>query len=125
LDLWGEMRSASVLHKGQRRDATVVSARQALRMATYGGAEALGFRKKGFIREGWAADLVLVDLDGPQYLGVSEENILPFLVYAGSSADVRCTMVAGRWIYRNGTYPGVDREKILAKAREMRDNLLG
>lgn len=124
LDLWNEMRYAAVLHKGQRRDATAVSARQALRMATHGGAEALGFRKKGLIREGWAADLVLVDLDGPQYLGVSEENIFPFLVYAGSSADVRCTMIAGQWIYRNGTYPGLDREKILAKAGEMRDNLL-
>jgi hypothetical protein len=33
-------------------------------------------------------------------------------------------MVAGKWLYRDGNFPGADAEKILAKAREMRDNLL-
>jgi len=124
LDIWGEMRCAALLHKGIRRDPTVLPARDALRMATYEGAAALGFEKKGMIREGWAADFVLVDIDQPHYVGIGEENAAPFLVYAGSSADVYATMVGGSWIYRDRIFPGMDSEKILAKSAEMRDNLL-
>ncbi len=124
LDLWNEMRCAALLHKGITGDATVIRAKDALRMATYEGARALGFEKKGMIREGWEADLVLVDLDGPQYVGVTAENILPFLVYAGSSGDVRGTMVAGKWVYRLGECPGLPRGEILGKAEEIRKALL-
>jgi len=125
LDIWGEMRCAALLHKGIRRDPMALSAGDALRMATYEGASALGFKKKGLLKEGWAADLVLVDLDQPHYIGIGTENAAPFLVYAGSSADVYATMVNGVWVYRDRVFPGMDSEKILAKAREMRTNLLG
>ena len=124
LDVWGEMRSAALVSKGISKDPTAVPARDVLRMATFEGAEALGFEKKGMIREGWAADFVMVDLDRPEYVGIDGENAAHFFVYAGSSADVTGTMVAGKWLYRDGNFPGADAEKILAKAREMRDNLL-
>ncbi|MBL3539309.1 amidohydrolase [Aminivibrio sp.] len=124
LDVWGEMRSAALVSKGIAKDPTVIPARDVLRMATFEGAEALGFEKKGMIREGWAADFVMVDLDRPEYVGIDGENASHFFVYAGSSADVTGTMVAGKWLYRDGRFPGTDAEKILAKAKEMRDNLL-
>lgn len=124
LDLWGEMRTAGLLHKGVAKDPTTVPARDVLRMATYEGAVAAGFADTGMIREGWAADLVMVDLDRPNYCGIDEDNAHQFLVYAGSSSDVAGTMAAGKWLYRDGEFPGADREKILAKGREMRDNLL-
>ena len=90
-------------------------------MATYEGARAFGFTQKGMIREGWMADLVLVDLDTPHYIGVDEENLAAYLVYAGSSADVKGTMVNGKWLYRNGDYPTLDREEIVQRAREARE----
>ncbi|MDR1048319.1 MAG: amidohydrolase [Synergistaceae bacterium] len=120
LDMWGEMRSAALLHKGVTRSPTNAPALDILRMATFEGARAFGFANKGLIREGWAADLVLVDLDQPHYVGADEENLTNFVVYAGSSADIRGTMVNGRWLYRDGAYPTLDRESILAEAREAR-----
>ena len=72
------------------------------------------------IREGWAADLVLVDLDKPHYIGVDEDNLATYIVYAGSSADVAGTMVNGKWLYRNGDYPTLDTEEIMQRAREAR-----
>ena len=125
LDIWGEMRSAALLHKGIHKDPTILPARDVLRMATYEGASALGFAKKGLLREAWAADLVVVDLDQSHYVGIDTENAAQFLVYAGSSADVYGTMVAGKWIYRDRTFPRLDAEKTLAKAHEMRVRLLG
>lgn len=124
LDVWGEMRSAALVSKGIAKDPTAVPARDVLRMATFEGAEALGFDRKGMIREGWAADFVMVDLDRPEYVGIDGDNAAHFFVYAGSASDVTGTMAAGKWLYRDGKFPGADAEEILAKAREMRDNLL-
>ena len=121
LDMWEEMRTAALLHKGVTRDPVCVSALDVLRMATYEGARAFGFSQKGMIREGWFADLVLVNLDKPHYIGVNDENLAAYLVYAGSSADVSGTMINGRWIYRNGEYPTLDSEEIVIKAREARE----
>ncbi len=121
LDIWGEMRTAALLHKGANMDPVCVTALDVLRMATYEGARAFGFSQKGMIREGWFADLVLVNLDKPHYIGVNEENLAAYLVYAGSSADVSGTMVNGKWLYRNGEYPTLDREEIVQKAREARE----
>ncbi|MBR0151172.1 MAG: amidohydrolase [Synergistaceae bacterium] len=121
LDIWGEMRTAALLHKGANKDPVCITAIDALRMATYEGARAFGFSQKGMIREGWFADLVLVNLDKPHYIGVNDENLAAYLVYAGSSADIAGTMVNGRWVYRNGEYPTLDREEIVQKAREARE----
>ena len=121
LDMWEEMRTAALLHKGVNKDPVCVSALDVLNMATYEGARAFGFAQKGMIREGWFADLVLVNLDKPHYIGVNEENLAAYLVYAGSSADISGTMINGRWIYRNGDYPTLDAEEILTKAREARE----
>lgn len=121
LDMWEEMRTAALLHKGVNRDPVCVSALDVLRMATYEGARAFGFAQKGMIREGWFADLVLVNLDKPHYIGVNEENLAMYLVYAGSSADISGTMINGRWIYRNGEYPTLDAEEIVMKAHEARE----
>ena len=121
LDMWEEMRTAALLHKGVNKNPLCITAIEALRMATYEGARAFGFAQKGMIREGWMADLVLVDLDSPHYIGANEENLATYIVYAGSSADVRGTMVNGKWLYRAGEYPTLDREEITERAREARN----
>ena len=121
LDMWEEMRTAALLNKGVDMNPLSVPAVDALRMATYEGARAFGFSQKGMIREGWVADLVLVNLDKPNYIGVNEENLAAYIVYAGSSADVTGTMINGRWAYRNGEYPALDREEIMTKAKESRE----
>ena len=121
LDVWEEMRTAALLHKGVTRDPVCVSALEVLRMATYEGARAFGFSRKGMIREGWVADLVVVDLDKAHYIGANEENLATYIVYAGSSADIRGTMVNGKWLYRNGDFPTLDKEEIIQNAREARE----
>ena len=124
LDMWEEMRETALLHKGWAKDPTVMKAKDVLRMATFEGARALGFSEVGALREGWQADFTLVDLDRPEYLGWGEENLGVFLVYAGNASQVKGTMVAGRWIYRDGQFPGQDREAILVEAGRCRRELV-
>ncbi len=62
LDLFGEMRLASLLAKGVSGDASALPAAEVLRMATLGAAEALGLGPKiGSIAPGKLADLCAVE----------------------------------------------------------------
>jgi len=63
LDLFGEMRLASLLAKGLTGDASVLPAKEILRMATLNAANALGLGKEtGSITPGKSADLCAVNL---------------------------------------------------------------
>ena len=63
LDLFGEMRLASLLAKGISGDASVLPANEVLRMATLNGASALGLsHETGSITIGKSADLCAVEL---------------------------------------------------------------
>ncbi|MDR1516410.1 MAG: amidohydrolase [Synergistaceae bacterium] len=123
LDMWDEMRTAALMHKGYHRDPTLVSARDVLRMATVAGASGMGFSDAGLIKTGWQADLALVDISGPRYVGCDAANLPEFLVYSGTSRDVRATVVAGKLLYKDGRYMTADPEEITAKAKEHRRDI--
>jgi 5-methylthioadenosine/S-adenosylhomocysteine deaminase len=67
LDLFSEMRMASLLAKGCSGDASALPALEVLRMATLGGANALGLGDEiGSITPGKSADLCAIDLSSLQ-----------------------------------------------------------
>ncbi len=95
LDMFGEMRLAALLGKGSTGDASVLPAREALRMATLNGAQALGLGDEiGSITPGKAADLVAVSLKGlntkPCY------DPLSHLVHAAGRECVTHVWIAGK-----------------------------
>jgi len=123
LDVWEEMRLAALLHKGNELDPTCCKSKEVLKMATFNGACALGFDKVGRIKKSWKADLVMVDLDKPHYVGVEPSNLVQYLVYAGSSSDVIGTMVNGSWVYYYGSYSYKDVEEIKREAKKSRERI--
>lgn len=95
LDLFQEMRLAALLAKGTSGDAAALPARQALRMATFNGALALGLDKRlGSIEIGKAADLCAVDLGGIGKLPCFDP--ISHLVYAAGREDVSHVWVDGK-----------------------------
>jgi len=117
LDMWEEMDSAAKLHKLVAKDPTVVSAREALEMATIGGARAIHLEREiGSLEAGKRADLILVDLNAahltPMY------NLYSHLVYAVKASDVSDTVVNGRVLMRGRRLLTIDEEAVKAKARE-------
>jgi len=65
LDLFAEMRHASLLAKVSTGDAAALPAATVLRMATLGGATAVGMDERiGSLLPGKAADMIAVDLGG-------------------------------------------------------------
>ena len=95
LDLWEEMRLAALIHKGVERDATVVPAQAAVRMATRGGAEALGMADAiGSITIGRRADLIQVRLTEPRM--IPRYDLFSHLAYAAGAEDVDTVVVDGQ-----------------------------
>lgn len=97
LDMFEEMKLAGILHKGVTRDPTVLPAWEILEMATVCGARALGYSDLGMLREGYLADLILLDFDAPHLK--PNHNTIANLVYAAHGSDVCLTMVDGRIVY--------------------------
>src|SRR3972149_2329086 len=64
LDMFEEMKTAALIQKGYRGNATLLPAKQVLEMATINGALALGL-DTGSIEVGKKADLILLDLKKP------------------------------------------------------------
>lgn len=125
LDIWDELRCAALIHKGIAKDPTLITSAEVLKMATVNGAIALGFKNTGLIKEGYEADMVLIDLDRAHYVGWNNENLPGFIVYAGSSSDVKATVVAGKMLYKNGAFTETDKERTVAEANAARRKLLG
>jgi len=122
LDLWEEIDTAAKLHKVSSFDPRVVSAFEALHLATLGGARALHLEKEiGSIEEGKRADLVVVDLGGlhqtPLY------NVYSHLAYATKGSDVRTVVIEGRVVMRDRRLLTLDEVAIKAAARVMRERI--
>ena len=111
LDLWGEMRIAALLAKGQSGDATSINAHQALAMATINGAKALGMEDKiGSLRPGKAADLVAIRLDTPELSPCFD--IASHLVYCAGREHVSDVWVQGKARVAHGKLCGIDTQEL-------------
>ncbi|HUV88720.1 MAG TPA: amidohydrolase family protein [Anaerolineae bacterium] len=123
LDMWEEMRLAALLAKGVNSDPTVLPARQALAMATIGGARALHVGEFiGSLEPGKRADLVVVDLRGVHNTPKFARDPLALyaqLVYATKGSDVRDTMCQGRWLMRERALLTLDEQGLIAEAADV------
>lgn len=97
LDMFEEIKTAALIHKGAGLDPTAVPAETALKMATVNGARALGFDNLGMIKEGFLADMIVVDFDAPHLRPVN--NPVSSIVYSAKCSDVKYTMVNGKIVY--------------------------
>ena len=94
LDGFQEMRQAALLAKAVARNAEALPAHQALRLATLGGAKAIGLDARiGSIRPGKRADLAAVRLAGPELVPLYDP--VSHLVYCAGRGDVTDVWVDG------------------------------
>ena len=116
LDMFEEMRLAATLQAVRKRPG-VLTARDALWMATREGARALGFAHElGSIEPGKRADLILVERDRPHLS--PDADPYSTLVYAARGTDVRLTMVDGAALVSDFHLAHNDAGAIAAEARQ-------
>jgi 5-methylthioadenosine/S-adenosylhomocysteine deaminase len=123
LDMWEEMRLAALLAKGVTSDPTALPARQALALATIGGARALHIGALiGSLEPGKRADVTVVDLchlhNTPRFAR-DPEALYAQLVYAAKGSDVRDVMCQGRWLMRGRELLTLDEQGLLDEAADV------
>ena len=95
LDLWEEIKIASLLARVTALDPTLMSAQQVISMATFSGAEALGLHT-GVLEPGRWADMIRLDLDDPAFVPVtSPDELVAHVAWAGGSRHVTDVWVGG------------------------------
>ncbi len=121
-DMLGEARQAMLLQRVKYGPAGL-SAREALKIATLGGAEMLGYDKLGRIKEGYGADIALFNLDHLQYAGCVEDPV-SCLVFTGYNHETDYTIVNGKIVVEHGRLLTFDEEEIKEKANRAAKRLL-
>ncbi len=121
--LLGEARAAMLLQR-VCGDAAALSARQALRIATRGGADVLGRDDIGALAPGMAADLIGVRIDTLAMAGAAVHDPLAALVFtAPPAADL--SVIDGRIRVENGELVGVDLPALIAAHNAAARTLIG
>lgn len=123
MNMFREMYLVTALQKLRERNASVCPAADVLSMACSGGAKAMGL-DADCIAPGKLADLMVIDLRRPNMQPV--HNTVKNLVYSGSDANVRMTMVHGKILYEDGVFHvGDTPEEIYRRAQAAADRLTG
>jgi 5-methylthioadenosine/S-adenosylhomocysteine deaminase len=123
LDMFEEMKFASLLQKVHHYNAAALPAPEVLRMATIDGAKLLGLDSEiGSIEVGKKADLVLVDLWQPNLMPLvwdnNNTNVLWNLVYAARGSNVHTVFVDGEMVVQAGRSTRVSESEILEAVQQ-------
>ena len=125
LDLWEEIRLASMLARIRERDAGALPAIAALDLATRGAGRAIGRPDLGVLAVGAKADMIAVRLDSPAFVPLLDDvQMLDHLVWSASSRLVTTVWVGGNQVVEDGRCLTVDVERasaeVDARARRLR-----
>ncbi len=122
LDLFAEMRLASLLAKVTSGDAAALPAMQAVTCATLGGARALGLdRDIGSLVPGKAADAIAVDLSGVDALPCYDP--VSHVVHAIGRDAVTDVWVEGNRVVADRVLTTADEAAIVARTRVWQERL--
>jgi 5-methylthioadenosine/S-adenosylhomocysteine deaminase len=125
-DMLTTMRTAIGVARIQAGDVAVLDAPRALRMATLGGAEALGLDASiGSLVPGKKADVILIDLRTPWSSPLHPDHVIPTLVYNAQGADVSHVIVDGRILVRDRVLTMLSDAEVLREGQRVADDVWG
>lgn len=122
-DLFETMKAASLLQKVHHQDAGVIEPFSVLRMATIGGAKALGFGSAcGTIEVGKRADLILVRMETVHSQPIND--LFSQLVHCAKASDVLTVIVDGNVLMKDRKLRILDERRILEEAKRANRDLM-
>lgn len=124
LDMFKEMRLASMIQKSIH-GPTAMNAYTVFKMATLGGAEAVGLEHQiGSLEVGKKADLAILNLEDFHVFPSFGVDPISRLVYSATSADVETTVINGKIIMENRQMKTMNKSNILKEANSSMKRLL-
>jgi 5-methylthioadenosine/S-adenosylhomocysteine deaminase len=118
-DMLSALRAASLLHKLRGHDPeSWVSAEEAFRMATAGGARSTGLAAEiGLLAPGRKADVILLDRDAWGFVPLNDP--IRQLAFSVGSEAVRTSIIDGRVVMRDRVVTTLDEAAIKAAVQEL------
>lgn len=124
LDMFNEMRLAALIHK-PIHGPTAMNARTVFRMATIGGAKAVGMENEiGSIEQGKKADLAILNLNDFHVYPSFDIDPISRIVYSATRADVESTIVNGKLLMENRRLNTINKEIVLKEANHSINRLI-
>ncbi|PRO67176.1 5'-deoxyadenosine deaminase [Alkalicoccus urumqiensis] len=125
LDMMNEMRLAALIHKPEH-GPTSMDARTVFRMATIGGAKAMGMEEEiGSLEAGKKADLAILNLNDFHMYPKHDVDTISRIVYSATRADVESTMIHGRLVMDNHQLKTIEKDVVLRGADDAIRRLIG
>ncbi len=123
LNLFEEMDTAAKLHKLNSKNPTVLSAREALEMATIRGAKAIHLDKEiGSLEVGKRADIVVVNLQTSHHQPIY--NLFSSLVYSTKGSDVETSIINGKVVMQSGKVLTLNEAEINQQTKKYREQIV-
>lgn len=97
---------ALLMQRALTQDPAALTAREALELATLGGARVLGRDDIGALKPGMAADFVAYDLNQLPFAGAWHDPVAALLFC--TSVDVSLSVINGRVVVRDGQLATLD-----------------
>jgi cytosine/adenosine deaminase-related metal-dependent hydrolase len=117
-----EVRQAMLVAR-VKSGVAAMPARDALWMATRGGARVLGRDDIGEISPGKAADLALFDLSGLDFAGSLSDPVAA-VVFCGAAYKAKHVLVNGRLVVEDGRLTTVDESAVARQANRLSEKML-
>ena len=103
-------------------DESAMDALKVLKMATVGGAKAMGLDNADVLEVNKLADIIMINLHLPNMQPLN--NIAKNIVYSGSKQNIMMTMVDGKILYKDGEfYINEDVEDLYRRCQEITDRI--
>jgi len=116
LDMFEEMKFASLLQKVDTMSPEALNSNQAIQMGTINGAKALNLDEEiGSIEIGKKADIILIDKNSIN-LTPTSDVISSNLVYAANGSNVNTTICNGKILMENRKLSSLDENEIMGRA---------
>ncbi len=120
LDMFTEMRTASVIQKARMLSPTILPAKSIFEMATLGGAKAMSKENElGSIEEGKLADIVIVDNNKIHSSPTTDVDVIANLVYSVRASDVETVVIDGKIVMLNKELLTIDEKQLLVDCNRL------
>jgi cytosine/adenosine deaminase-related metal-dependent hydrolase len=121
-NLFHEARQACLVARVLDSDASAMTAREALEIATLGGAKVLGRDDIGAIAPGMCADFVAVDLDRPTLAGARHDPVAALVFCQVDSVDY--SFIHGRKVVDQGHLTTLDLPPLVERVNRLAAELV-
>ncbi len=122
-NMFQEMNMASLVYKGSNKKAKCIDAKDVVRFATVGGAKALNMDGKlGEIKEDAFADVILLDLDLPEF--VPRNNLVSALCYSANGSEVKTVLINGQVVMENKKILTFNEDEVMRKCEEIAERCI-